>query len=355
MITRKTKIVKIAVTVAILLLVCTVASRTVYNLLLPEVSAQTIKGGSLLYSGTFSGTVKGDANGTEITAADTWNIKEVLVTEGQMVAAGDALFLLDVQSSQIRLKQMQASIQQKKNALNGTNWTGGDRLVLETELQALEMQYAEALGKFLPSGKVTAPISGQVSGLAKVGTVPAGTVLATIAGEGSQNIVAWSAPVVDAKKVLAKGVTLTCTFSALSGTGDFVLKDETCGAKITAASYDEDAGLYNLQAMLKTETAVPVGTPVQIKSSVKSEQYDALVPLPCLMTDTDGSKYILLLHETASIWGLSTQVQKQPVTVVESNHLYAAIETDFVQGAQLAAYPSRMLVDGETVCVVKAS
>ena len=353
MTTHKTKIVKIAVAVAILLLVCTVLSPTVYNLLLPEVSAQTLKSGTLMYTNQFYGTVKGDASGTDITAADAWNIQKVLVEEGQTVTEGEPLFLLDVQRYQIQLKQLQASIQQKKNVINSTAWTGGDKLVLNTELQALEMQYTETRSKFPPKGTVTALVGGQVFGLAKAGAVQTGAVLATIASEGAQNTVMWSVPLVDAKKVLSSGATLSCAFSALSDAQDFVLKDETCDAKITAVRYDEDAGFYNLQAVLKTGMSVPVGTPVQIQSSVKSEQYDTLVTLSCVMTDADGTKYVLLLHETASIWGLSTQVQKQPVTVVESNHLYAAVEEIFSPGTLFAAYPSRMLQDGETVRVVK--
>ena len=111
---------------------------------------------TMSYTDTYQCSFVGGANAAEVLAGGSWTVLEQLAAEGDAVAEGDALLRIDVADYQIQLKSMEANLQQKRNTINATNWTGGDRLVLEQELAVLEMQYRRLKNSFPASGVVTA-------------------------------------------------------------------------------------------------------------------------------------------------------------------------------------------------------
>lgn len=353
---------RLTVAVGILLLVCTVASRSVYTLLLPEVTALEFTSGSLTYTGSYSAVaVAATGDTATVTAGDNWTVTAVLVEDGQTVEAGDALFAIDISSYKLQLQQLETSIQQQKNSINGTAWTGGDALVQQMQLEALELQYANLKSKFPSDGKVRATAGGRVGELAGLGTVAAGRTLATITAGDGPAVLQWSVSQTDAENILREGTELSCSFSVVTDTlaegGAIRLERQTARAAVTAAAYDLTTGRYDLTAAVTDAAGDPLriaaGTPVQLTAVTTTPEYGALVPLACLFRDTDGSYYVYELSEDTDAWGLRTQVIRRSVTVLESNHLYAAVQCYFpTQGMHLAAYPSRTLADGDTVRVV---
>lgn len=353
--THKASIIKIAVVVLLALLVCTVISRTLYTLLLPQVTVQHPKSGTLVYTSRFAGHVTGKTNQKDVLAADNWTVKEVLVEDGQSVIEGDVLFVLDMQEYQIRITQLDASIQQQLNTINGFDWSPGDRLVRETELKAMQMQRAQAYSKFPSGGKVKAPATGVIADIIEPGLAQAGSVMASIsAGEGDTAL-EWRVLPAQAKQVLVQGVQLDCTFDIFANEKQIVLKEVETQARMLAAEHDAKTSDYLLRAALQTEEAVPIDTPVQIVATAKSKQYELLVPLSVIMTDEGQETYLMVLEETRDIWGLVTRARRVSVEVLESDGINAAISQEGYSvnaTTRLAAFPSRTLREGEIVRVM---
>lgn len=351
---HKKRIVKAAVAVLLILLVCTIAARTVDTLLLPQVTPQTMRSGNLQYTTYCSGVVTGAVNTTEVLAQGNWLIRDILVEENAHVNEGDVLFVLDAQEYRIRLTQLEAAIQQQKNSINGYPWSPGDELVMQTELRALQLQYTQARNAFPARGEVLAPATGVITQIAGPGNVTTGQMLGVIDTGAGESALELRLSPTDAKQVLSKGATLTCTFNEFTNAQDFVLEETEAKARVTSAEYEAETGQYLIRAAILTETPVTMGTPVRVRCIMKSREYSMLVPLACVMTDSDGAHYIMIMEDTTSIWGIETIVRKHVVDVLESDATTAAISMQ-VGGVslRLAAYPTRALEDGETVRVIE--
>lgn len=341
----KRKIVKAAVVAGLFLVVCTMIARTVHTLMLPQVYTRksSFTGEMTLeYRAQYTGAVRRNADNTSVLAADSWIITEVCVEDGQAVQAGQALFVLDIGAHQIALKQLESQILSAQLALNGTDWTGGDRLQRQQQVEILQMQYNQLAAKMPAGGKVTAPADGTVSQLASVGPVMAGQTLAVVQTTGEAATVEFS--------VWTEEEALKLKESQLKAS--YRLNGATQRLELESPEYhlDEQTGRYLVSAVAKelTET-VSDGTPVQVESVRISEPYSALVPLSALNSDGNGNFFVVSVVESRDIWGLHTLVKQFPVQVLEQNHQYAAVDTvpqEFVVDA------SRILQDGEQVRVM---
>ncbi len=350
----KTKVVKAAAAVLLALLVCTVASRTVYTMLLPQVSRVMVQNGTMSYTDTYQGSFVGGANAAEVLAGGSWTVLEQLAAEGDAVAEGDALLRIDVTDYQIQLKSMEANLQQKRNTINATNWTGGDRLVLEQELAVLEMQYRRLKNSFPASGVVTATAAGTLEQLAASGMVGTGGVLARIAPASASAQVEFDVPATDLERVCGAEASRLCQYVLLSEEKPLRALQEQAGLSV-ASVRDNGAGGFTVTADLTKEASVPVGTLATITVSSRSGPYD-YVPLSCVFYTAEGP-CVYRIAQRDTLWGTEDYVEAVDVTVVASDASRAAISGPIsTEGALTAtwyaAYPSRTLQDGEAVRVV---
>lgn len=350
----KTKVVKAAAAVLLVLLVCTVASRTVYTMLLPQVSRVTMQQGMLNYTDIYRGAFVGGKNAAEVLAKSTWTVTEQLAAEGDNVAEGDALLRIDLTDYQIQLKSMEAGLQQKRNTINATNWTGGDRLVLEQELAVLEMQYRQLKNSFPASGVVTATASGTLEQLAGPGMAGAGSVLARIASASASAQVEFDVPAADLERVCGAEASRLCEYVQLSEEKPIRAKRQQAGLSVEAVR-DNGAGGFTVTASLTKDAAVPVGTAAAVTVSSRSGPYD-YVPLSCVFYTPEGP-CVYRINQRDTLWGTEDYVEAVEVTVVESDASRAAVTGDIDTAGSLsatwyAAYPSRALQDGEAVRVV---
>ena len=350
----KTKVVKAAAAVLLVLLACTVASRTVYTMLLPQVSRVTIQHRMLDYTHTYRGTFVGGRNAAEVLAKSTWTVTEQLAAEGDTVAEGDALLRIDLTDYQIQMKSMEASLQQKRNTINATNWTGGDRLVLEQELAVMEMQYRQLKNSFPASGVVTATASGTLEQLAGPGMAGAGSVLARIASASASAQVEFDVPATDLERVCGAETSRLCQYVLLGEGKPIRAEQQQAGLSVDSVR-DNGAGGFTVTAGLTKEAGVPVGTLATITVSSRSGPYD-YVPLSCVFYTAKGP-CVYRINQRDTLWGIEDYVEAVEVTVVASDASKAAITGDIDTAGALsatwyAAYPSRTLQDGEAVRVV---
>lgn len=353
---KKATILKAAAGILAALAVCTVASRSIDTLLMPQVSLLRTSSGTLDYNFFYTGAYGGAENATEVLAKDSWTITQTLVEEGRQVAEGDALYKVDVSSYQIQLKQMEADIQRQTNALNATDWSGGDRLVYEQQLQAARMQYDQLKAKVPSGGVVRAPAAGRVTGVIKPGMVNYGSVLAVVEGAAGQDAetnaqVRWTMPLADAEHLLSGKGAITCSYSVLDESKNKVaLKQIAAKAKVASVEYDEAAANYQIVATLEEGAVLPrAGQKVSVAIRVLSDSYATLVPLACLNHDGERD-FVYTIREENGLWGVERRLVRTSVTVVASNYQYAAVEGP-LYGESLAAYPTKAVQKDDAVRV----
>lgn len=354
---HKRTVVKAAAALALFLLVCTAAARSVYTLMLPQVSTAGAQIAALRSVDVYAGQFAGESAGADVLAEGSWTVTEQLAAVGDRVEAGTPLLRIDITDFQIQLQQLQASIQQQRNTINGTNWTGGDRLVLNQQLAALEMQYRQLADSFPADGIVYAPAAGTVSTLAGPGLAARGSVLAHITAQTAAGQVAFTVPAAALERVFSSGAALECAFTAVS-TQQPIRARQYETALLPARAEVSQTGGYTVYADLEQQPEEPVapGTAATVTVESKSEDYTC-VPLSAIFYGTDGPcVYQVLQRDT--IWGTEHYVQAVSVEVIDSDAVNAAVEN--LPGADAAAinvstryacYPSRALVDGETVRV----
>ena len=143
------------------LLVLTFFSNTIMNRSLPEVATQSVNNGSIIARVRGTGTVA--ANGIhQVKAANTREIRAVMVKVGQEVQAGDVLFILgkgeasELEQAQEQLRQLQTSYQKSALSAPIINYAADERKIQEAyqtmqDAEAKRNAIAETSGKSLPT------------------------------------------------------------------------------------------------------------------------------------------------------------------------------------------------------------
>ena len=106
---RKKLIVKLALGLLAVLLLCTFLSRTVNNLLLPEVTTALVEQTTVPRTTYAAGTL-GIEGQQEVRAGKNWVVDEVLVEPGDKVREGDPLFTLELEDYTDQLEAAQDSL-----------------------------------------------------------------------------------------------------------------------------------------------------------------------------------------------------------------------------------------------------
>ncbi len=136
------------------LLVLTFFSNTIMNRSLPEAATEYVQSGTITAKVRGTGTV--ESQGVyEVKAAETREIRAVMIKTGQQVEAGDVLFVLgegdsaEIEAAQEQLRQLKLSYQQ--SVLNATNYSG--------QLQKAQTRYNKAVAA---EAEAYAELSGNV-------------------------------------------------------------------------------------------------------------------------------------------------------------------------------------------------
>lgn len=121
---------------------------------------------------------------------------------------------------------------------------------------------------------------------------------------------------------------------------------------VKRAEYDEEKNRYQVWASLgrNAENAAE-GTTASVTATIKSKKYDILIPLECISRDERGNQYVMALMHRDDLWGTQFYVDKRIIVIEENDYQYAAVDDNSLASLKLAAYPSRILADGESVRV----
>ena len=122
------------------LLVLTFFSNTIMNRSLPEAATEYVQSGTITAKVRGTGTVESEEV-YEVKAAETREIRAVMIKVGQQIETGDVLFVLgegdsaEIEAAQEQLRQLKLSYQQA--AVNATNYSG--------QLQKAQKRYNKAV------------------------------------------------------------------------------------------------------------------------------------------------------------------------------------------------------------------
>ena len=119
MMTKRKILTRVAVAAFIILVLCTMLSKSIYLAMLPQVETAKISNGSvtdsLSYTGTFDFTDK-----TTVTAKAEWNFTEVNISAGKEFLAGDVLAKVDMTDFDLSRRQMEMNLSALKAQLKNT-------------------------------------------------------------------------------------------------------------------------------------------------------------------------------------------------------------------------------------------
>lgn len=136
---RKKMILKLACGLLVVLIVCTIVSRSVYNMLLPTVEVVEAAGGTI--DTWADAQAEFDyTNKVAVRAGSTWKINRINVIEGKRVFEGDTMFEIDMDQQKISTERMELSLMQLKNSLKPSQMTEVDKKLAEIEIKIAEGQ-----------------------------------------------------------------------------------------------------------------------------------------------------------------------------------------------------------------------
>ncbi len=91
----------------------------------------------------------------------------------------------------------------------------------------------------------------------------------------------------------------------------------------------------------------PVGSSVLVTVDNQSEQYDTCLPLPCLRQNGNYQYFIYVTEEQDTMFGKEMVAKEMPVTVLDKNERYAAVQEAVSQDVVVSA--SKDISDGSRV------
>lgn len=115
--TRKKKMVlNITVCLLVFLFICTLISKTIYSMLLPEVQTCLIADGSISSIANIVGTYE-KTDKTQLIASSDWKVLEVIAENEKPILQGEPLFKINVSEALLETEQLQLAVLKLENQL----------------------------------------------------------------------------------------------------------------------------------------------------------------------------------------------------------------------------------------------
>lgn len=137
---KKALVIKISVGLVVFLLVCTIISRNVYNMLLPVVSTVESSMGTLDESIDINATL-GFSNQKKLVAKAEWLVNDVLAQTGDTVKKGDPLFTIDTSRAGLDVKRAELSLLRLQNSLTENELNSAQKAELQLQLDMAQQEY----------------------------------------------------------------------------------------------------------------------------------------------------------------------------------------------------------------------
>jgi HlyD family secretion protein len=335
---KRNKVVTISIIAFIVIIVsCTYFSKTIKNMLLPEVTVSYLKPGTIGDDFETTGTIQYQDT-HKIYPMSNWNVKQICVKLNQSVKKGDVLAKVDNDQITLNEKEEQEVIMQLQDEINSLKKVPSpdqdkikeDQFKLDTE----NIKYT-SIGKGLTGdGSILSDVdgkivsinsqsqgsnsendSGDLGGASKDTTVS--DALFEIVTNDTSLSVKWTASSTEAERFsIGDNVNVTSQDGEDSNV-------ET--ATISEKKYDSTNDEYELFATINAKNDLKENDNVTVSKQSNAKKYDNVIPKSCL-NDEDGVDYIYEVESKSSALGNEDYVEKVQVKVIDSDSLNCSIQ-----------------------------
>ncbi len=346
MMTKRKILTRVAVAAFIILVLCTMLSKSIYLAMLPQVETAKISNGSvtdsLSYTGTFDFTDK-----TTVTAKAEWNFTEVNISAGKEFLAGDVLAKVDMTDFDLSRRQMEMNLSALKAQLKNT-YGEEAKASVQLSLDMAQRSYDKFMATYPQNGVITAPYDGSVlSCSVKAGdTAWNGNTVLELKSLESKPIVRWSASYKEGE-AFVEGSDVTLYFQALKQGS---LENFTVKSQIDTKLYNAETGGWDFEITLTGfKNEIPLNAVASIMLT-RNLANGTVVPSAALAKTGLDKATVYTVRTRQGVFGEEDYVTATEVKVVADNGYQAVIEMSGVgSDDRVVTYASKSLTDDATV------
>lgn len=350
---KRNKMVNISIIVFIAIVVlCTYFSKTIKNMLLPEVTVAYLKPGTIGEGFEGEGTVEYEST-HKIYSMQNWSVKEVNVKLNQSVKKGDVLAKVDNDEINLKEREAQAVIMQlqdeidtlKKVAAPDQNKIKEDQYKLDTENE----KYKAIRKGLTDDGSILSDVDGKIVSInSKNGgssssissdedssgaldeksslmlgedSSASGSVLFEIVSNDPSLCVKYTVSSKDAGK-LSVGTKV----KVISGSDDSNPKSAAVTGAVSEKKYNSSKDEYEISAVIKEKTNLKKDDKVTIAVDGNTKRYNNVIPKSCLYEE-NGVDYVYKLNSGSNgVLGEGSSVKKVQVQVIAFDSMNCSIK-----------------------------
>jgi len=339
---KRNKTINIIIIIFIAIIVfCTYFSKTIKNMLLPEVSVVTLKSGTIGNNYQTEGTIK-YANTHKIYAMNSWNVTNVLVKINQDIKKGDVLAKVDNNAITLSEREEKATIINLQNQIEALKKSPNpdQNKIKEYQFQLYteNMKYKQIRKGLTSDGSILSDIDGKIvavnsqngtessnsskSSLSSVSTGAGGNPLFEIVASHPDFLVNWTNNSNDAKNIAVGDKVNIITSSSDNNNS---AKELT--ANVLQKQYNDQTNEYEFSASIDGKPNLKEDDNVIISTADNTKRYDNVIPKSCL-TEDNGLNYIYVVSQKGGALGYYEYVQKVQVQVVASDDENCSIKPE---------------------------
>lgn len=328
---KRNKIINIIIIIFISIIVfCTYFSKTIKNMLLPEVSVVTLKSGTIGNNYQTEGTIK-YANTHKIYAMNNWNVKDVLIKINQEVKSGDVLAKVDNDAITLSEREEKATIinlQNQIEALKNTPNPDQNKInEYQFQLDTENMKYKQIRKGLTSDGSILSDIDGKIVAInsqngaqnpssnksSNSSTVAGNNALFEVAGSQPDFLVNWTNTSND-----AKNIAVGDKVNIIASSSDNNISAKQLTANVLQKQYNDQTNQYEFSASIDGKPNLKEDDNVTISTIDNTKRYDSVIPKSCLSQE-NGLDYIFVVNQKGGALGFYEYVQKVQVQVVASD------------------------------------
>lgn len=357
---RKSVIARIAVVCIVLLLACTLISRSVERALTPQVKTAGQGGNSIGFTAEVDNAELHYNERVPVYAESDWTVLTLALKPGDAVSEGDVLFTVDsssfsAQDNQLLLALWNAQQAQEQMEEYATEETLASKAYSAVRLQVgMAWNELSAYRKTHPSdGQILSPAAGVLSEwlIEERDAVVQGQPVAYLLDDSSRATVKWSM-----SRTGGLNYGLGCdVMIRITAAGEKASSAFSSHSMVSKREWNAETQMWDFTAFIHDELpSISDGAQITVQlSRTESLTSCSTVPLACVQEDPlTGAAFVYCLHSRDGLFGQEFYVVRKDITVRLKNNLYAAVE-GLVYGDEPVRYASKPLYDGAAVSVVE--
>ncbi|AAK78644.1 HlyD family secretion protein [Clostridium acetobutylicum] len=339
---KKNKVVTISIIVFVgIVIICTYFSKTIKNMLLPEVTVCYAKPGTIGESFETTGTIQYE-NTHKIYPMSNWQIKQICVKLNQDVKKGDVLAKVDNDEISLKEKEEQEVIMQLQDEINSLKKAPApdqdkikeNQYKLDTE----NIKYKAIRKGLTNDGSILSDVDGKVVSInSQNGQSPqdaqsdsssssqagdniqaASNALFEIISSDATFSVKWTASTKD-----AEGLSIGDTVNVTAQDGE---NSNAETAAISEKKYDSTKDEYEFLATISGKSDFKENDKVTVSTQGNIKKYNNVIPKSCLYDD-NGVDYIYAVKAKDGALENEEYVERIQVKVIDSDSLNCSIKS----------------------------